>query len=418
MRCRVQVQTQKTESQTQQQHDHFCALYMRKTFELLKSVTILLYIHDRIYVAKGLLRPQKSMLVARITRHQLFLPKLQVLSTHRPRSISAALIDRMIHTDVEANEFTYLPCDLEHWTPLNTTLFVNCKKPTRIGQETKTVDISSYTDSPRIATSAQSAQTLLNEWVLEDPDEAWSTEWKSIIYFDDCNSNTAESIPLHGYLIRNAQFHTETVSDRNKIVEPLTYVLLFPTAVGAHDLFLFFKAAQIVNHPSLRHCTVMITDLFSDPTGWVWDKATYNDQYNSIRADLLRHSISNDVSDSLSDTSIRDAPFRPMLKSRINAAFTYLNKIDATKTLVVTALGWCFGGHCIAELARMSVSVQAMITFHGVFSGLQLPPSLVEGNDATSTDASDLSRRRQSEILICHGRQDPFVPSEDLEKAL
>ena len=80
----------------------------------------------------------------------------------------------------------------------------------------------------------------------------------------------------------------------------------------------------------------------------------------------------------------------------------------------MAALGWCFGGHAVAELARIRVpAIRAMVTFHGVFGGL---PEL-------EAEESDGSRRRveedgSSEILICHGVQDPFVPDEDLERAL
>ena len=66
----------------------------------------------------------------------------------------------------------------------------------------------------------------------------------------------------------------------------------------------------------------------------------------------------------------------------------------------------------MAELARMPQNVSAMITFHGVFSALLVPPP------SSDHHASHVAPPRRSEILICHGRQDPFVPSEDLENAL
>jgi dienelactone hydrolase len=378
---------------------------------LLQYLTILLCVHDRIYAAKGFLRPQNSLLFAQIERHQLF--PLQTRNCYSAATLCfcevTATVSRikMQASTFVMNEFPYVPCDTESWAPLNTTTFVKCKEPTTKLKKNMTCEIMDKEYTPRIASSALSAQTILNEWIQEDRNESWSTEWKAITYFDD---STYDPSPLYGYLIRNSKFYTGTSSGGGKeFVEPSTCIILFPTAVGAQDLFLFYKAAQIANHPSLQHCTIMIADLFSDPTGWLWDKTNNVDKYNSIREDLLRHNIINDDVEKC-DTNIRDVSCRPLLQKRINAAFSYVNDLNAKDTVVTAAMGWCFGGHCIAELARMSINVQAMVTFHGVFSGLNAPFTLDEN--------SELPRRRQSEILICHGLQDPFVPSEDLEKAL
>ena len=387
-------------------------LHMSKPFELLTCITILLCVHfDRIYVAKGLLRPQNSRLFSQLQRHRLLsqrqLPNFYLSSTCLFRGVSTSVNRIRMQTDTTVvNEFCYVSSDVNRWTPLNTAVFTKCIEPAKSPDSSTTDDdTSKYTAIPRIASSSQSAQTLLNEWIQDDINESWSTEWKSITYFDDHKSNTTNPTPLHGYLIRNAQLQSNSPKEgEKKLTAPSTYILLFPTAVGAHDLFLFYKASQIVNHPSLQHCTVMIVDLFSDSSGWLWDKTGDNDKYESIRDNLLRHHNSN-------DDNVHGMPCRPLLQKRIHAAFSYIYELDGNDTVVTAAaLGWCFGGHCIAELARMTINVKAMITFHGVFAGLQSPGSLDE--------TLELPQRRQSEILICHGLQDPFVPSEDLEMAL
>jgi Dienelactone hydrolase family len=305
----------------------------------------------------------------------------------------------------------------EQWTPLTSSIF---------SKYTESRDASSCSDPiiPQMAASQQSAQTLMDAWIEQDCNHTWTTEYKMITYSDNYTTRS-QSIPLYGYCIRNAQFHTTTTTNNTfddiPIIKP-TYILFFPTAVGVHDLFLFYKATQLVNHKSLQHCTVMIVDLISDATGWLWDKATHQEQYDHIRDELLRHSSCDDDDDN--GTNQVDC-HRPILQNRIKAAFDYIrtaNHINVNNTCIIAALGWCFGGHCIAELARMRTTaifdhdVRAMITFHGVFAGLQLPSSICE--DDLVTDTPQLPRRKKSEILICHGVQDPFVPSDDIEIAL
>ena len=358
--------------------------------------TFLLCWHERIGDAKALLRPQNSNFgTLAIRQHRPW------WSGHSPRSNTPST--NVIRTaTVTMNGFPYQSNDAKPWSPLNASVFAKYIEPSS--------STTNLTDVPRIAASVESANTLLNEWMREDPYDQWSTEWKAITYFDDIsksNAPTMDPIPLHGYLIRHAAFHAEANTDGKK--SPEGFILFFPTAVGAHDLFLFFKAAQMVNHPALRHCTILITDLFSDPTGWMWDKVQYNDQYNRVRDDLLRHDAAE-----LEDNNLHDTPFRPLLQHRINAAVAALAQIGTKHDdpVITAALGWCFGGHCVAELARMPQNISAMITFHGVFSGLLVPPH------SSDHHVSHVPPPRRSEILICHGRQDPFVPSEDLENAL
>jgi dienelactone hydrolase len=302
--------------------------------------------------------------------------------------------------------------------------------------------------SPQIAASLESARSILYPWILEEQhslnNEGWSTEWKAITYYDrtnistsndidNTNSNDNNQVPLHGYLIRNAKYHSTRFNQENDGTDndSKTIILFFPTAVGVHDLFLLYKASQIVNQSSqLKHCTIMILDLFSDPSGWLWDKTKYMDRYNHVRNELLQHENINNIQ--------QQHPRRPILQNRIHAALDYIHTsycTNVTTTTSIAALGWCFGGHCIAELARMDLHhlfqnnnfpIHAMITFHGVFSELEIP-TMNDNNDQNNIQQQEeegddntipLPPKKRSEILICHGLQDPFVPSSDLEKAL
>ncbi|RZJ65956.1 MAG: dienelactone hydrolase family protein [Flavobacterium sp.] len=82
---------------------------------------------------------------------------------------------------------------------------------------------------------------------------------------------------------------------------------------------------------------------------------------------------------------------------RIQLAFDELIKFGAAKNNVA-AIGYCFGGTGVLEMARSGMPVNGVVSFHG---GLGKDKS--RQNDAIST-----------KVLICHGADDPFVPKEDV----
>ena len=89
---------------------------------------------------------------------------------------------------------------------------------------------------------------------------------------------------------------------------------------------------------------------------------------------------------------------RKVLRSRVNAALDVFKKqpmVDTTKT---AAIGYCFGGTTVLELARSGADTLGVVSFHG---GL-----------ATSmpTDAKNIKGR----VLALHGGDDPFVKAEEV----
>jgi dienelactone hydrolase len=63
------------------------------------------------------------------------------------------------------------------------------------------------------------------------------------------------------------------------------------------------------------------------------------------------------------------------------------------------AIGFCFGGTSVLELARDGAPVKGVVSFHG---GLDSP----EKYDA---------RKVQSSILALHGADDPYVPAKEVD---
>lgn len=89
---------------------------------------------------------------------------------------------------------------------------------------------------------------------------------------------------------------------------------------------------------------------------------------------------------------------RPLLRARINAALDFLKKQERVNPDQVGAIGYCFGGTTVLELARSGADVRGVVSFHG---GLSSP---------TPADAKNI----KAKVLVCHGADDPFVPAEEV----
>ena len=89
---------------------------------------------------------------------------------------------------------------------------------------------------------------------------------------------------------------------------------------------------------------------------------------------------------------------RELFRQRVNLGLDQLKRserVDASKT---AAIGYCFGGTAVLELARSGAKVGGVVSFHG---GLGSP---------TPEDAKNIRGR----VLVCHGADDPHVPQKEL----
>lgn len=87
---------------------------------------------------------------------------------------------------------------------------------------------------------------------------------------------------------------------------------------------------------------------------------------------------------------------RQLMRRRILAGLEELNKQKNVDPARIAAIGYCFGGTVVLELARSGADVRGVVTFHG---GLDTP---------TPQDAKNI----KGKVLILHGADDPFVPSD------
>lgn len=96
------------------------------------------------------------------------------------------------------------------------------------------------------------------------------------------------------------------------------------------------------------------------------------------------------------------APFRKdrgLMRARASAALKKLQGYDFVDPARTAAIGYCFGGTTVLELARSGADVGGVVSFHG---GLDTP----NPGDA---------RNIRGSVLALHGAADPFVGPEQAE---
>ena len=90
---------------------------------------------------------------------------------------------------------------------------------------------------------------------------------------------------------------------------------------------------------------------------------------------------------------------RTLFRKRLEAGLQVLRGLPQTDPDKVTAIGYCFGGTGVLELARNGAKINGVVSFHG---GLGTP---------TPDDAKKIA----CDVLVLHGADDPFVPPTEVE---
>lgn len=87
-----------------------------------------------------------------------------------------------------------------------------------------------------------------------------------------------------------------------------------------------------------------------------------------------------------------------LMRERVTAGLDVLRREPLCDRKRVVAIGYCFGGTCVLELARSGVEVAGVVSFHG---------GLATANPA---DAKNI----RGKVLVLHGGDDPHVPPKEV----
>jgi dienelactone hydrolase len=89
---------------------------------------------------------------------------------------------------------------------------------------------------------------------------------------------------------------------------------------------------------------------------------------------------------------------RRLMRSRAATGLEHIKKYPFVDPNHIAAIGYCFGGGVVLELARSGADVKGVVSFHG---NLDTP----NPEDAKSIKAK---------VLVLHGADDPHVPAEQV----
>ena len=90
---------------------------------------------------------------------------------------------------------------------------------------------------------------------------------------------------------------------------------------------------------------------------------------------------------------------RELYRRRLTLGLEQLRSVAGVDKARIAAIGYCFGGTGVLELARSGADIPGVVSFHG---GLDSPDP---------ADGANI----KAKLLICHGADDPHVPAEGIE---
>lgn len=88
-----------------------------------------------------------------------------------------------------------------------------------------------------------------------------------------------------------------------------------------------------------------------------------------------------------------------LFRGRIVSAFETLRGIDGVDPARIGAIGFCFGGQCVLELARSEADAKGVVSFHGLLTSKQ------------PAEAGAV----KAKMLVLTGAKDPFAPPPDVQ---
>ncbi len=94
---------------------------------------------------------------------------------------------------------------------------------------------------------------------------------------------------------------------------------------------------------------------------------------------------------------LKDDP--KLLRERVLATYAAARTVEGTDTARIAAIGYCFGGRCVLEMARGGLDLACVVSFHGILE--------------TAMPAQ--SGAVKAKVLAITGAQDPYAPPAHVE---
>lgn len=147
---------------------------------------------------------------------------------------------------------------------------------------------------------------------------------------------------------------------------PRPGILLFPNVLGTKEAdFAYAEKVAALGY------TVLVADIYGQGKRATRDDADMGRYMNALNAD------------------------RTLLRDRLNAAHAVLKALPEADAGRTAAIGFCFGGKCVLDLARSGADIAGGVSFHGVYDAPPFANSKITAS-----------------LLMCHGWDDPIAPPE------
>ncbi len=149
-----------------------------------------------------------------------------------------------------------------------------------------------------------------------------------------------------------------------------------------------------------RRPAVMINHAWGGRDGFVAEKAKKIAElgYVGFAVDMYGKGV---LGSSVEENAKLMQPFlddRIMLRKRIHAALNSVKLLPWVDDNKIAAIGFCFGGLCVLDLARSGADIKGVVSFHGLLA-----------------PAEDLSNNIiKARMLVLHGHDDPMGPVEQV----
>ncbi|MBI4430842.1 MAG: dienelactone hydrolase family protein [Candidatus Omnitrophica bacterium] len=182
-------------------------------------------------------------------------------------------------------------------------------------------------------------------------------------------------VPFHSY----AAIHTELVPYKHGETELEGFLAYDDTLPGKRPGVLVFHEWKGLNDYAKRRAT-MLAEL----------------GYAAFAADMYGKGVRAETHEEAAKLSGLYREDRALMRSRAHAALDFLRSNERTDGGRIAAIGYCFGGTTVLEMARAGFDLKAAVSFHG---GLGTPMPAEPG-------------KIKAKILVLHGAADEFVNAE------
>lgn len=160
------------------------------------------------------------------------------------------------------------------------------------------------------------------------------------------------------------------------------------------------NAYEAVTSPSPPR-TILIAHMWGGRTEFVCEQARRLAElgYSAFALDMYGKGVfgsNNEENARLMQPFIDD---RRLLLCRLNAALSALNELPQASADNLVAIGYCFGGLCVLDLARSGANLKGAVSIHGLLD----PPDGIPNKPV------------KAKVLVLHGYLDPMADRNSLK---